>query len=663
MYKWIIFFIGMLVLLSPAWSMADEGKGTKGTVTELEEIVVTATRQEEQISSVPANVSVITQEEIENSPAQDVPNLLRSEMGVHVSDISGNQRSYVVDLRGFGETGALNTLVLVDGRRINQADLSGTDWTLVPLDRIERIEIIRGGRGSVLYGDNAAGGVINIITKKGREFKASAEAAGGSYATYKADARVSGTKKDLSYILSGSYLTSDGYRDNSDTLAKDIGMNLDYYVTQSVMISLSSGYHEDDTGLPGAIKESDFESSVSREDTLYPDDYTDKEDYYIQVGPEIHFMENSLFKLDMAYRNRESLFFSAFTGGTFEGDTEIETISASPQLILKEKIYGFDNSLTLGADFIEDEEEIVNSTSYMGATGSSKFRLEKENYGFYAHEELSILEKLIVSAGYRYEKAEYKFAPSTPDETEISEDLGTAGITYHFFGNSQAYFSYSRSTRYPVLDEFFNFQTNSINTELKPQTSDDYELGFRFSFSEKFDGKINLFRIDTDNEILFDPTKGFFGANTNLDAETRRDGVEIALTKDFEAFRLSGSYSYTDAEIRGGKFDGNDFPGVPEHQASVSTTFSPVTNLTVSLNGIYVGKRPFISDFENSFDDQDEYFLANTKLKYRWKEFTTYLQINNLFDQEYSEYGVASTEKSYYPSPKIHFLLGLSVEM
>ena len=77
----------------------------------------------------------------------------------------GNRRNYRVDLRGFGETAQSNTLVLVDGRRINQADLSGTDWALIPIDRVKRIEIIRGGRGSILYGDNAAGGVISARTK------------------------------------------------------------------------------------------------------------------------------------------------------------------------------------------------------------------------------------------------------------------------------------------------------------------------------------------------------------------------------------------------------------------------------------------------------------------------------------------------------------------
>jgi iron complex outermembrane recepter protein len=133
----------------------------------MDEVVVTASRFQEEIKTIPANVTVINTENIKNSTARNIPDLLRSQVGVHVNDITGNGRSFSVDLRGCGIAATTNTLVLVDGRRINQPDLSGTDWSLISLDRVERIEIIRGGRGSVLYGDNASGGVINIITKQG----------------------------------------------------------------------------------------------------------------------------------------------------------------------------------------------------------------------------------------------------------------------------------------------------------------------------------------------------------------------------------------------------------------------------------------------------------------------------------------------------------------
>jgi iron complex outermembrane receptor protein len=94
-------------------------------------VVVTATRIEQSMERVPANVTVIDEEEIRNSNAKTVVDLLRSEEGVVVRDLLGNGKSSQVDLRGFGEAGPYNTLVLVDGRRVNEIDLSGVDWTQI----------------------------------------------------------------------------------------------------------------------------------------------------------------------------------------------------------------------------------------------------------------------------------------------------------------------------------------------------------------------------------------------------------------------------------------------------------------------------------------------------------------------------------------------------
>ncbi|MFW6137414.1 MAG: TonB-dependent receptor [Candidatus Aminicenantaceae bacterium] len=650
MNKWSRFLICISVLLcAPGLVWAQEGAAGRSPAM-LDEMVVTATRQEEAISSVPANTSVITEEEIQNSPAGDVPELLRTEAGVHVSDITGNRRSYRVDLRGFGETAGMNTLVLVDGRKINSPDLSGADWTLIPLDRIERIEIIRGGRGSVLYGDNAAGGVINIITKQGKGFDASAEVAGGSYDTGKAGARISGSHKDLSYSLTGSYLTSDGYRDNSDTRAKDVGMNLDYFAGDRVKLYLSSGYHEDKTGLPGAIYESQFQAGASRTDTFTPDDYSETEDYYFKAGQEISFLTDSLFKIDFSYRNREAS--SSFFGS--QRDQEIDSITVSPQMIFREKVFSLNNSLTLGLDFIEDESKV--EADYLPDTEE----ITKENYGIYIHDELYVTDRLSVSAGYRYDEVEYTFDPETLQQVESvksDESLFTGGITYNYNNASHVYASYSRSFRYPAIDEL-----TYASDILEPQTSDDYEVGFRHYFSDAFYAKVNFFRIDTENELLYDPSIPF--GNTNFEDETRREGVEISAGHKFAHVDLKGTYSYTDAEIRGGRFDGNDFPGVPEHQASATATFYPMKNLSMALNGVYVGERPFISDFANEADDQDDYFVANTKIRYQWKKMSVYLNVYNLFNKEYEEYGVYSGgERAYYPSPKINFLLGFTMKL
>lgn len=630
----------------------------------IDEVVVTATRYEEQVTHVPASVSVITTEDINNSSARNIPELLKTEAGVQVSDITGNSRSYTVDVRGFGETAILNTLVLVDGRRINQADLSGVDWMNIPLERVSRIEIIRGARGSVLYGDNATGGVINIITKEGGEgFKGGLDLASGSFRTFKADAYASGSLKGLSLHLSGKYLTSDGYRDNSKTEAKDVGLNAVYYLKDFMKIDLNAGYHKDHTGLPGALKESDFVAGASRTDTRFPDDFAETEDYYIQFAPEAYVSENVALRLDTSFRKRDFLSFSSGDFGSFTGNSRIKTTALSPQVILKQQFHNVNNKMTAGVDYQKTDDDIVNDSLFFGTRSIGMFKLEKENYGYYLHDEISIAEALRLSGGYRHDRARFTFDPSTPDSVTMSSDSYTIGVNYTFFRKSYLYASYSRGFRYPVLDEIYSFFTNTINTSLAPQTSDDYEIGIRHYFNNDFYAQVNVFRLDTDREIFFNPTTF---QNENLDGKTRRDGAEFSFFAAATSWlSLRGSYTVLSAEVEEGTFAGEKVPNVPKHKASMDVMCQINKAITATLTGIYVGERPFISDFANEFSNQDDYFILNAKFSYRWKSLKAFVDINNITNKEYSEYGVLGgfpLEKAFYPSPKRSFLLGLAVE-
>jgi iron complex outermembrane receptor protein len=615
------------------------------------------------VSSVPAHVTVITEEKIQNSTAQTIPDILRNEVGIHVNDIAGNRHNVTVDVRGFGETAGLNTLVLVDGRRANQADLSGTDWTQIPLDRVEKIEIIRSGRGGVLFGDNASGGIINIVTKEGEGFKAGAGAAAGSYDTYKGNAYVSGTGNNVSYSLSGSYLSSNGYRDNADTEAKDLGLNVNYFLKDLLKLNVSSGYHKDDTGLPGALRESNFDAGASRTDTIHPDDFAEVEDFYVKGGPELYFFKDSFAKVDLSFRKRKFLSFATFVGGEFTGDTEIDTFAVSPQVLLKSNVDKMANTLTLGFDFQDVDEEIVNDSLFFGSRTMAEFDLQKESKGYYLHDELGVSDNLLLSGGYRYDRAEFSFQPSTPERTTMDEDAYTAGVNYTFYDKSAIYASYSRSFRYPVLDELFSFFTNTIVSGLVPQRSDDYEIGIRHYLDDESYIQVNLFRIDTDNEIFFNLATF---ANENLKDMSRRQGVEVSFnTRLFEWLLMNGSYTYMDAEIEDGMFEGSNVPNIPNHKAALGTEISPWKGFIIALNGVYIGERPFIGDFPNDFDDQDSYIVVNGKVKYTWKNLTAFLDVNNLFNKEYSEYGALGTfplEKAFFPSPKRNYLAGLSID-
>ncbi len=654
---------GISTLILVALTTGEKVQAAEDAVPLMDKVIVTASRQEEKIASVPANVTVISEQEITNSPAETVPELLRYTPGIVVNDITGNGRNITVDLRGFGETAGLNTLLLIDGRRVNQADLSGVDWTLIPKDRIQQIEIIHGGRGSVLYGDNAAGGVINIITKKGEELHFSGGLSVGSYETLLSRLGVSGSTERFSYALSGNYRTTDGYRDNGGTDAKDIGLNLEYFASDRFNVALNSGYHEDDTRVPGALLLRELDSGISRTASTTPDDYSDTKDYYLQIVPEIFFTETSYFKFDVSARRKDNDAFFSFVGGSFDAGTEIDTVIASPQFIINEQLFGLDSKIVAGFDYRKSEEDIDNESLFFGSPSIASYELSKEDTGVYGNAEISMSDKLGLSGGYRYDHAKFESqSAGVSDSVTMDENLFNAGLTYRFIEKGSAYFSYSKSFRYPVLDEMFSFFTNTFDTSLGPQTTDDFELGARVQFDQGINLSVNLFWLDTEDEIFFNPSTF---ANENFDGDTIRRGLELKVSKSFSRAMVYGSYTLRDTEIDGGRYDGNDVPNVPRNQFTVGGEASFWENFKLNVDGTYVGERPYISDFANAVEYQEDYFTLTAKLAYMFKKGMAYVTVNNLFNQEYSEYGGINFlgEPGIQPAPGINFLVGVTFDI
>ncbi len=154
------------LLLTASVAVAATAVAAEGEpVAIMDEVVVTATRSAQQTEKVPATVSVITAEEIANTNAATVPDVLRLLPGVQVRDITGSGNQQAIDIGGFGESADRHVAVVVNGRRINSVDMSYVSWATIPVENIERVEVLYGS-GSVLYGDNAMGGVVNIITKE-----------------------------------------------------------------------------------------------------------------------------------------------------------------------------------------------------------------------------------------------------------------------------------------------------------------------------------------------------------------------------------------------------------------------------------------------------------------------------------------------------------------
>ena len=181
----------------------------------LDPVIVTATRFSEPEVNVPANISVISRDDIRNTPATDLPSMLKSSAGVDVRALYGSLGiDSTVDIRGFGETAGSNALILLDGLRLNPIDLGSVNWSAIPLDSVQRIEVQRGA-GTVLYGDKATGGVINIITDKSGTPRAGGTIGFGSYDTQTVDANAAAGNETGYFNIFGHYAHTGGWRENS----------------------------------------------------------------------------------------------------------------------------------------------------------------------------------------------------------------------------------------------------------------------------------------------------------------------------------------------------------------------------------------------------------------------------------------------------------------
>jgi iron complex outermembrane receptor protein len=657
--------VALMIALAPALPAQTEKE------KKLEQVVVTATRYEEPTEKVPSSVTVITSEDIQATTAQTVPDVLRDKAGIEVRDILGNGRTATVGISGWGgETAGSNTLLLVDGRRVNKIDLSGIDWTQIPLDRIERIEVVRGGGAAVLYGDNAAGGVVNIITKKGAPGMHFSVGGGfGSYETHREEAGIGLGNDWVNLAVNGSYSNSDGYRQNNSFRNSFGGGTLSLKPSEWVGIDVSGGIKSDRYGLPGYLLQSQLDSGVSRRDSLFPDDDATTKEYYIQLAPYLDLKEGGTFRLGFLYDRSKAR--SNYRGFFFVTDNTIDTYGVTPQYLRKDRLFGRQNTLTVGLDYYRYDlsQDAESFAAFFESTDDNRFR--KESLGYYADDTLELFPDLLyLSLGYRRETVDYHFNSRHTDlssgtETRLTQgeddDLTAfrAGLTLTYQPNSKVFVSYARSFRTGLVDEYFSVFTG-VNTALQPQKSEHYEIGAQHAFAPWLTASVILFRVDTKDEIFYDPLTF---SNTNY-PRTRRDGVELSFTAPVkEWLTLSGSYTHVNPELRHGDFEsGNKIPGVASNMASGGINLRFLESWRLDVRGRWMGEYYAISDWNNEGEKADGWTTVDTKLTFQWKEFEAFAGVNNVFNEKYSDYVIFSNfsqELAFYPSPERNFLIGL----
>jgi len=625
----------------------------------LDTIVVTATRTDENVEKLPSSVTVITEEDISDSTAATVQDILENVEGLIIRDLYGTGTKSTVDSRGFAR--GVNTVVLIDGRRINEIDLSGVDWNLIPLENVERIEIVRGS-GSVLYGDNATSGVINIITKKGKTETPSIDIEGQmeSFSGSEEHLSINGKSGKYDYYLFGKTRKTDGYRDNGEFSAKDLTGRIGITPTDLFYFDIEGGTHSDEQGLPGGLTEAELKAD--RKQTLKPLDEVDYDQYYYNAVAGFDFKDHYNLEFSYGFNNRafdSSLFFF---GSPYTTKRDTDRTELRAKFTARRDLAGRKNVLVAGADSYVSEVDNKSISSF----GTTISNVEKKETGYYMEDEYFLTPDLTLLAGFRRTVAKFEdtvvdtFSGTGSGEKTIKRNSSNLGLTYNHVPGGKVFVSYSNGFRLPTTDELFSF--DGAITLLEPEKAVTYEAGISHPLSKDTSASLTVYTMSVEDELFYNPASGFFGANENISRVKHKGaeaGIETNLTKEI---KVSANGTYSKATIESGQFSGNDMPLVPKYGANLSGTASLTDELKLSLNANYVGNRFIENDLSNSQEKLDGRTTVDAKLSYGVKNITVFVGVNNLFNKEYSDYAVVNTTgtvKNFYPAPERWYYAGL----
>lgn len=673
----------------------------------LKGITVTANRQAERLQDVPANVQVVTENDIQKRNVQNTAQAVAMVTGVSASQsVEGT-----VNLRGYDSR---NILVLVDGQPMNTAWNGDVDWNMIPVENIRKIEVVSGGQ-SALYGGRAVGGVINIMTKTQKQdgLHGSATVSYGSNATVNQnynvgfkkdkfdfgafygsmnthgwndyDVSVSGSGKAEGYDSDAEGNAIIGNRGSKKVLNESFGFNmgysfndsqkLTYKYTHSIYdwkyddpISYIDGAHRW-KGTIGENKKSYSPSSFLgtrgwRAYNLHSLTYNDKDN-----GIHAHFGLTDYYK-------------DGYTSSDTSVNPEKNFDGIGSKTSYPSKSWDFDfnkrwklgaHNLLAGFSLGQDKfSETISASVTDWKSWNSRSKEDAKDqrlggkdktYAIYVQDKWNFSPKWTAYIGGRYDHykkydgySQYRGKDEKDfDSSSYDKFSPKISLDYAFNDSTNAYVSYGKSFNPPILYQVYRYSDNKRgiyrpNPDLDPETTDTWELGLKKKFGSKTDVHADVFYAKTDDYIKLNKenASAYFYENAG-DAKTH--GFEISLNQHHS----DAWTSYINYTWQTGKVEGEKNYDIPRHLLHLGTTYNKAP-WTINLDGMFISNRYLDItpgdtkkyDYHSGhFRSRDAYFLMNLSTNYQFnKNFGLQFAVNNLFDRKYYDEDISNNH--YY---------------
>lgn len=679
---------GISVLLLISLALADEQGAQRDSTTQLEDIVVTGARVETKIQDIPQTIDVISKKEVEAVKYRNAGELLRRIPGVFTQNLNGEEE--LTSIRVPTHFSNPYTLLLIDGLPASSyGETAGGLLREINNSSIQSIEVIK-GPASALYGSNAIGGVINVITKApSPDPHVRLWGEYGEYDQWRGGVSGGGMAGAFGFFADAFFIDAEEWREHSGHEKQAGTFRADYAPNDASLLDLKLEYIHLDNDTAGTLAKEDFEEdwrqsymtfTNTKLDKVTPSlTYTlDAAGGELKASGLIRYLDHEVNpNYGIRYNRRDRSYTSYLS--------KIDSLDFDLQLLYSRNVEFFGSRIVGGMDFERGDAEIETFdldvtrdpvtkkyTAFTVAGLGESYDVTTYVAAPYLQLISSPFDRFNFTIGGRYDTVRYDVEDNLGTGKDGDEDFSRfspkVGATYDLSPNFNLFASYSQGFVVPTIGQLFT--GSGANRDLAPEKAHNYETGLRSAFWEdklRFD--LSLYYMEIDDKIIVQTVDPVTSAIEYRNVgETSHKGIEstVALLP-WSWIRVDLSYTYAenvyedfDDPITGIDYSGNWMPLSPKNRLNARLGISPIDRMMVELE-MDLQDEYYVDD-ENT-GTYDRPTLFNLRGSYDWKNWSIWGHVLNLTDEKYATRVTArSGISSYFSGNPRTFFVGLSYQ-